>query len=310
MLRFLVTRVFYMIIVMIAVSFIVFGLSRMSGDPRMLYLTPGSRWSQEVWDARGKELGLDKPFVIQYVIWASKAVRGDFGDSVWHKRNSMDVIIERAPATLKLSSISYIFAILLGLSLGILSAINRGNFFDIFIRGFALIGQAAPPFWIAIMLIYIFAVNLDWVPTSRQGDWRNFILPVITLAWLASAGIARITRSALLEVLDSEYIKLARAKGVGHVKIILKHALRNALIAPLTVAAILFASFITGTVVVETVFAWPGLGRLIVDATRNNDFPLVTGLTVVFSGIFLLSSLISDLLYAAIDPRIRIYNKQ
>ena len=310
MLRFLVTRVFYMIIVMIAVSFIVFGLSRMSGDPRMLYLTPGSRWSQEVWDARGKELGLDKPFVIQYVIWASKAVRGDFGDSVWHKRNSMDVIIERAPATLKLSSISYIFAILLGLSLGILSAINRGNFFDIFIRGFALIGQAAPPFWIAIMLIYVFAVNLDWVPTSRQGDWRNFILPVITLAWLASAGIARITRSALLEVLDSEYIKLARAKGVGHAKIILKHALRNALIAPLTVAAILFASFITGTVVVETVFAWPGLGRLIVDATRNNDFPLVTGLTVVFSGIFLLSSLISDLLYAAIDPRIRIYNKQ
>ena len=310
MLRFLVTRVFYMIIVMIAVSFIVFGLSRMSGDPRMLYLTPGSRWSQEVWDARGKELGLDKPFVIQYVIWASKAVRGDFGDSVWHKRNSMDVIIERAPATLKLSSISYIFAILLGLSLGILSAINRGNFFDIFIRGFALIGQAAPPFWIAIMLIYIFAVNLDWVPTSRQGDWRNFILPVTTLAWLASAGIARITRSALLEVLDSEYIKLARAKGVGHAKIILKHALRNALIAPLTVAAILFASFITGTVVVETVFAWPGLGRLIVDATRNNDFPLVTGLTVVFSGIFLLSSLIADLLYAAIDPRIRIFNKQ
>ena len=310
MLRFLVTRIFYMIIVMIAVSFIVFGLSRMSGDPRMLYLTPGSRWSQEVWDARGKELGLDKPFVIQYVIWASKAVRGNFGDSVWHKRNSMDVIIERAPATLKLSSISYIFAILLGLSLGILSAVNRGNFFDIFIRGFALIGQAAPPFWIAIMLIYVFAVNLDWVPTSRQGDWRNFILPVVTLAWLASAGIARITRSALLEVLDSEYIKLARAKGVGHAKIILKHALRNALIAPLTVAAILFASFITGTVVVETVFAWPGLGRLIVDATRNNDFPLVTGLTVVFSGIFLLSSLISDLLYAAIDPRIRIYNKQ
>ena len=177
MLRFLVTRVFYMIIVMIAVSFIVFGLSRMSGDPRMLYLTPGSRWSQEVWDARGKELGLDKPFVIQYVIWASKAVRGDFGDSVWHKRNSMDVIIERAPATLKLSSISYIFAILLGLSLGILSAINRGNFFDIFIRGFALIGQAAPPFWIAIMLIYILEVNLDWVPTSTQRDWRNFKFP-------------------------------------------------------------------------------------------------------------------------------------
>ena len=307
MARFLVFRLIYMIIVMMGVTFIVFGLSRMSGDPRLLYMTPGSRWSQEVWDARGRDLGLDKPFMVQYLLWAGRAAQGNFGDSVWHKRNSLDVIIERAPATLKLSSVSYFMAIFLGLSLGILSAINRGNIFDLFIRGFALIGQAAPPFWIAILLIYFFAVHLDWVPTSRTGTWRNYILPVATLAWLASAGIARITRSALLEVLDSEYVKLARAKGVTNVKVILKHALRNALIAPLTVAAVLFASFITGTVVVETVFAWPGLGRLLVEATRHNDFPLVTGLAIIFSGIFLLSSLMADILYAVIDPRIRIY---
>ena len=141
----------------------------------------------------------------------------------------------------------------------------------------------------------------------EAGDWTNFVLPVVTLAWLASASITRITRSALLEVLDSEYIKLARAKGVGRTKIIFKHALKNALIAPLSVAAILFASFITGTGVVETVFAWPGLGRLAVDATLNNDFPLVTGLTVICAAVYLFSSLIADLLYAYTDPRIRIY---
>lgn len=296
-----------MILVMIGVSILVFGLSRMSGDPRLLYMTPGTRWSQEVWDARGKDLGLDKPFAVQYLLWAGRAVTGDFGDSVWHKRNSLDVILERMPATLQLSGISYAFAMMLGVSLGVASAVKRGTLLDLAIRGFALIGQAAPPFWIAIVLIYVFAVNLDWLPTSRRGDWTNFVLPVVTLAWLASAGIARITRSSMLEVLDSEYIKLARAKGVGRRGIIFKHAFKNALIAPLTVAAILFASFITGTVVVETVFAWPGLGRLAVDATLNNDFPLVTGLTVIFAGVYLLSSLVADLLYVYIDPRIRIY---
>ena len=158
MARFLFFRLIYIIIVMMGVTFIVFGLSRMSGDPRLLYMTPGSRWSQEAWDARGKDLGLDKPFMIQYLLWAGRAAQGNFGDSVWHKRNSLDVIIERAPATLKLSSVSYIMAIFLGLSLGILSAVNRGNFFDLFIRGFALIGQAAPPFWIAILLIYFFQI--------------------------------------------------------------------------------------------------------------------------------------------------------
>ena len=307
MARFLALRFGYMVIVMIGVSILVFTLSRMSGDPRYLYMTPGSRWSQEIWDARGRELGLDKPAVVQYLIWAGRAVRGNFGDSVWHKRNSLDVIIARAPATLQLSGISFALALFLGISLGIASAVKRGSLIDLAIRGFALIGQAAPPFLLAIVLIFIFAVYLDLLPTSRRGDWTSFVLPVTTLAWLAAASITRITRSSLLEVLDSEYIKLARAKGVGRRTIIFKHALKNALIAPLTVAAILFASFITGTVVIETVFAWPGLGRLAVDATLNNDFPLVTGLTVIFAAVYLFSSLTADLLYAYIDPRVRIY---
>ena len=296
-----------MVIVMIGISIIVFTLSRMSGDPRLLYMTPGTRFSQEVWDARGRDLGLDKPKVMQYLIWAGNAVRGDFGDSVWHKRNSLDVIVERAPATLMLSGISVIVAVLSGVGMGIASAVTRGSIADLVIRAFALVGQAAPPFFLALVLIYVFAVGLDILPTSRRGDWTHFVLPVTTLSWLASASIARITRSSLLEVLDTEYVKLARAKGVGRTKVIFKHALKNALIAPLTVSAILFASFMTGTVVVETVFAWPGLGRLAVQATLQNDFPLVTGLAVIFAAIFVLSNLIADLLYAYIDPRIRIH---
>ena len=307
MARFLALRSVYMILVMVGISILVFALSRMSGDPRLLYMTPGTRWSQEVWDARGKELGLDKPLVMQYLVWVGGAVRGDFGDSIWHKRNSLKIILERAPATIQLSAIAYVLAITLGTGLGVASAVTRGSIMDLVVRSFALIGQAAPPFWIALVLIYVFAVILGWLPTSRRGDWTHFVLPVATLAWLASAGITRITRSALLEVLDSEYVKLARAKGVGQTRIVFKHALKNALIAPLTVAAILFASFITGTVVVETVFAWPGLGRLAVEATLQRDFPLVTGLAVIFAAVFLLSSLAADLLYAYIDPRIRIY---
>jgi len=302
----MVQRCLYMLLVVIGVSILVFALSRMSGDPRYLYMTQGTRWSQEVWEARGRELGLDKPLVLQYLIWAANAVRGDFGDSVWHKRNSLKIILERAPATIQLSGVAYLVAIPFGVTLGVLSAIKRGTLTDLGIRGFALIGQAAPPFWLALVLMFLFAVELQWLPTSRKGDWTHFVLPVATLVWLTSAGLTRITRSSLLEVLDSEYIKLARAKGVSPVRVILKHALKNALIAPLTVAAILFASFMTGTVVVETVFAWPGLGRLAVEATLNNDFPLVTGLVVMFASVYLLSSLVADILYAYVDPRIRL----
>ena len=239
-------------------------------------------------------------------IWASRGIRGNFGESFYYKVNSLTIIREDAPATLKLSGISFLLALAVGMPLGVLSAIKRGTIIDLFIRGFALVGQAAPPFWVGIVLIYIFAVSLRWLPTSRMGDWTHYVLPATTLAWLAAAGLLRMTRSAMLEVLDSEYVKLARAKGVSHTKVIWKHAFKNALVAPLTFAAVLFASFIIGTVIVETVFAWPGLGRLAVQAASNTDFPLITSLGVIFAGAFLFSSLVADLLYAAIDPRVRI----
>ena len=306
MAKYLAFRVLYMAVVMFGVSIVVFAFSRMSGDPRYLYMTALSRTTPEQWEAKGRDMGLDRPLPIQYWIWASRAIRGNFGESFYYKVNSLTIIREDAPATLKLSGISFLLALAVGMPLGVLSAIKRGTIIDLFIRGFALVGQAAPPFWVGILLIYIFAVNLRWLPTSRMGDWTHYVLPATTLAWLAAAGLLRMTRSAMLEVLDSEYIKLARAKGVGRTKVIWKHAFKNALVAPLTFAAVLFASFIIGTVIVETVFAWPGLGRLAVQAALNTDFPLITSLGVIFAGAFLFSSLVADVLYALIDPRIRI----
>ena len=306
MARFLAFRFLNMIVVMLGVSIIVFALSRMSGDPRYLYMTALSRTTPEQWEAKGREMGLDRPLPMQYLIWLGRAVRGNFGNSFYYQQNSIDIILQDAPATLKLSGISFLLAIVVGIPLGVVSAMKRGTLIDLFLRGFALVGQAAPPFWVGIILIYIFAVNLRWLPTSRMGDWTHYVLPATTLAWLAAAGLLRMTRSAMLEVLDSEYVKLARAKGVGQAKVIWKHAFKNALVAPLTFAAILFASFIIGTVIVETVFAWPGLGRLAVQAALNTDFPLITTLAVIFAGAFLVSSLVADLLYAMIDPRIRL----
>ena len=306
MVRFLALRMVYMAVVMLGVTALVFVMSRSSGDPRYFYMSAYSRPGSEAWEARGRAMNLDRALPMQFLLWARDAATGNFGDSILYNRNSLGVIKETAGATLQLSVVAFLGALLIGIPLGILSAVSRGTLWDLGGRLFALIGQAAPPFLIGIILIFVFGVKLGWLPTSLRGDWTHFVLPAFTLAWLGSAGLVRLTRSAMLEVLDSEYIKLARAKGVSRTMIIWKHAFRNAMIAPLTLAALWFAGFFTGTVVVETVFAWPGLGRLAVQAALNTDFPLITGLALISAAIYLFSSLVADLLYAAIDPRVRI----
>lgn len=303
--RFIVRRLGTMIVVMVAISAMVFGLSRVSGDPRHLYMSPYTRLTWEEWEAMGREMGLDKPLVVQYALWLGNALKGDFGDSIFYHRNSLDVIREFLGATLELGGISFAVAVLIGVPLGVLSAVRRGGIWDYLGRSFALAGQALPPFWLGIVLILLFAVQLGWLPSSRRGDWTHYVLPVFTLGWLGAAPLLRLTRSSMLEVLDSEYIKFARSKGVGSWLVIWKHAFKNALIAPMTYGAILLASFIIGTVVVETVFSWPGIGRLSVQAALNTDFPLITGLALFFSAVFVMANLVVDILYAAIDPRIR-----
>ena len=303
--RLILRKLAAIVVVLIGLTILVFSLSHATGDPRYLYMTQYTRTTSEDWEAQGKAMGLDKPLILQYVIWVGKAVRGDFGNSVYYQRNSLDMILESLPATLQLSGISFVAAMIIGIPLGVLSAVKRSTAWDYAGRSFALLGQSVPPFWIAIVLVIIFSVQLDWLPTSRRGDWQHFVLPVATLGWLPAAGLLRLTRSSMLEVLDSEFVKLARAKGVSSGSIVWKHAFRNALIAPVTYAMILLAGFMTGTVVVETVFAWPGIGRLAVNAALNTDFPLVTGLALVFGMMFLAASLVADVLYGVLDPRIR-----
>ena len=301
--RFILMRIVYAVLVAFATSVFVFALAHKSGDPRYVLLTTYT--SQEQWDAWGKRWGLDKPIVVQYGIWLGNALKGDFGESLRELRPVRKVILERIPATLQLAAGAFIFSLAVGVPLGILAAVKRGSAWDYIGRTFALFGQALPPFWLGIMLILLFAVQVPWLPTSGKGGLNHYILPSITLGWLTASGILRIVRSAMLEVLGSEYIKMARAKGVSSRSIVWKHALRNAMLAPLTFGGLILAAFFTGAVVTETVFGWPGLGRLAVQSVNNNDFPAMTGVVLLFTVIYLAVNTLMDILYAYIDPRIR-----
>ena len=254
-------------------------------------------------------MGLDKPVIWQYGVWLANILKGNWQDSLLDRKDVLDKIMNRLPATLKIGLASYLFAGFIGIPLGVLSAVKRGSVWDYLARGFALFGQALPVFWLGIMLILIFSVWLRWLPTGTLGEgvfsWKHYVMPTITLGWIASATYLRLVRSSMLEVLDSEYVKLARAKGVSNNAVIWKHAFRNALIAPLTFSSLLLTGFITGAVVTETIFSIPGLGRLAFESINNNDFPVMVGTVMVFTGMYVLFNFITDILYAYIDPRIR-----
>ena len=220
----------------------------------------------------------------------------------------MDVIVERTPATLQLGAAAFALSLVVGIPLGIFSAVRRGSILDQFGKLVSLIGQAAPSFWLGIMLMFFFAVKLEWVPPSGRQDYNSIILPAITMGWFYVAANLRLVRSAMLDVLASEYIKLAKAKGVSRRGIIWSHALRNALIPPLTFAGVTLGAMVTGSLVVETVFAWPGLGKLAVDALFANDYALLQAVVLIFSLIYVGASFLIDVLYAYIDPRIRYPN--
>ena len=263
--------------------------------------------TKDDWDRLGRELGLDKPYYEQYGIFVKEALKGEFGESIQQGRPAMHIILERLPATIQLGVAAFVLSLIVGVPLGILSAVKRGSLLDQFARIIALIGQSAPPFWLGIMLMFFFAVQLDWLPPFGREGPKSVILPAITLGWFYAAANLRLIRSAMLDVLDSEYIKLARAKGVSSRSIILKHAFRNALIPPLTFAGVTLGALVTGSLVTETVFAWPGLGKLAVDSLFGLDYPLLQGVVIIFTLMYVGASFLVDVLYAYIDPRIR-YN--
>ena len=282
---------------------VVFGLSRAAGDPTFLFISEYT--TDEVIAEWRKEFGLDRPYPIQYLSWLGTAIRGDFGASLNEARPAIDVVVQRLPATLQLAAVSFVFAIAIGIPIGVLSAVKRGSWWDLGGRVFALIGQATPNFWMGIMLVLLFSVQFELLPTSGRGGIDHYVLPAITLGSGSAAGLVRLTRSAMLEMLDSEFVKFARSKGVPAHTVVWKHAFRNTLIVPVTYAGLILAAFTTGTVVVETVFGWPGIGRLAVTAINDNDFPVMSATVLLFTLMYLVVNFIVDISYALIDPRIR-----
>jgi peptide/nickel transport system permease protein len=304
--QFIARRIALALLTMLVVSFLVFTITRLHGDPRnLLYAADAIEFDQEQWDALGRTLGLDKPFAVQYAIFIGKLLRGDLGESIWRYKPVTEVLWGRIPATAQLALGGFIFS-LLAIPLGVVSAVKRGSVWDIFARTIAVLGQSMPSFWVGIMLIFLFAVNLEWLPTSRRGDITHYVLPTITLGIFPLSGILRLVRSSMLDVMDSEFIKLARAKGAANARIVWKHAFRNALIAPLTFSGLLIAGLLTGSIITETVFAWPGLGLLAIGGVQNSDYPVTQGVVLVFTAFYVLASFAVDLAYAFIDPRIRL----
>jgi len=307
--RYILVRLSQSLVVLFAVSIIIFGLARLSGNPLDL-LVPEDAEPEDIVDMERK-WGLDRPLHVQYFTFLSNALRGDFGKSLrYTDKDAMQMVMQRFPATLLLAGLALVISTSIAVPVGILSALKKDTPADFTAKIFALLGQSAPSFWVGIMLMWIFAVELGWLPTSGTGDPGfdrvvHLLLPALSIGWYQVAALMRLVRSSMLEVLDSEFIKLARIKGVTETRVVWKHALRNAAIAPITLFGLLVAQLVTGTVVTETVFAYPGVGLLAVDAIRYRDFQVMQTIVVVFAVIFVGINLLVDIIYAYVDPRIR-----
>jgi peptide/nickel transport system permease protein len=313
MANFLARRFLSSLISVIGATIAIFVLIQFHSDPRELFIPDsGFGITQEQWENLGEQMGLNDPLWKQYVNWIGNVLRGDLGVSLARDRAVTDLIAGKIGATVQLAVGGWIFAIALGIPMGVLAAVKRGTFWDYFGRMVAIVGQAAPPFVTALVAIWIFAVWLDWLPAggrSPEFNWKEYLLPCMALGWGAAASLMRLTRSSMLEVLDSEYIRLARAKGVGWNFVIYKHALRNALIAPVTSALLVFSSWLNGALVVEIVFSWPGIGYdALFRAVNDNDFPLLLGTVFIFILIYLVFATLADIAYTLIDPRVRLGN--
>ncbi len=301
--RYILKRLAAAIFSIVMVSIIVFVLSRLSGDPAQLLLPMDT--TQEDLKRFRVSMGLDKPLHVQYLYFFRDAVRGDFGISLKFNDPVLPLVIERLGATVQLVAVAMAFSLCVGLTVGILSATKRDSAFDKFGKIFALLGQAAPTFWVGIMLILLFALVLRLLPAAGRGGPLHLILPGFTLGWYSMAAITRLTRSSMLDILDSDFIKMTRSKGLPERLVIWKHALKNASIPVVNMAGLQIAAFLYGAVVTETVFAWPGMGRLAVLSITNRDFPLIQGIVLIGACLYVFMNLFVDILAAYLDPRIR-----
>jgi len=303
MARYALKRVVVGFICLIGVSLIIFVAVRLTGDPTELLLPEDA--TKEDFERLRAELGLDKPIPVQYFIFIREAAKGNFGRSVRWKRPAIELVLSRIPATLQLGALAFCLAVSFGLLAGVTSAKLRGTPFDLVVRVAAMFGLSMPTFWLGIMLILVVAVQLRWLPTSGRGGFEHMILPALTMAGHAAASMSRLSRSSMLNVLGSDYIKMARVKGNPEWRILWKHGLKNAAIPVVTLAGIQLAAVIGHTVVVETVFAWPGIGKLIIDGIYSRDYAVVQAGICLVSAIYIAINIGVDLIYGLLDPQIR-----
>lgn len=302
--RYLLKRIVQAIITIFLMSIIIFLLGRLSGNPVILLL--GDLATKEEIELITRELGLDKPVAVQYGIFLKNALKGDLGKSVrGANRPVVELVAERIPATFQLAAAAAFLSVIIGIPIGVVSAVRRGSVFDTAGRVLAMLGQSMPAFWVGIVLMFVISVRLHWLPTSGYGSFQQVILPAVALSGLSLAAIVRLTRSSMLDVLGSEYVKLARIKGLSETKVIWRHAFSNSLIPVLTYIGTLVAQLMTGVVVIETIFSWPGLGRLAWEAVSTRDYPTIQAVVLFMTLLFVTSNLVVDILYAYVDPRIR-----
>ncbi|MFW5889620.1 MAG: nickel ABC transporter permease [Halanaerobiales bacterium] len=304
MTTYIIRRILVMFLVLIGVSIIVFLMVHLvPGDPARIML--GVRANSESVVKLREQMGLNEPLIKQYLDFASNAIRGDLGRSVATNRAVIGEILTRLDATLLLAFTGMGIAIIFGIFAGVTSAVYRDTWIDSVIMILAMLGVSVPSFWLGLMLIVLFAVNLNWFPSMGYGSISNLVLPAISLGFLASTVIARMTRASMLEVLYKDYIYTARAKGLSERTVVYKHALRNALISVITIIGVQFGSLLGGTVIIEKLFAWPGIGRLAINAIMSRDFPLIQGIVLFIAFGFSIINLIIDIIYTVLDPRIK-----
>ncbi|MFZ0242389.1 MAG: nickel ABC transporter permease [Desulfobacterales bacterium] len=302
MLPYLLKRLWHTVFVVVGISVISFFFIHLSGDPVMLML-PGDASHAEI-EALREQMGFNDPLYTQYLRFAWQAVRGKFGNSLYYKVPAMELILERLPASLELALAAMLVALVVAVPVGIVSAVRRGSLLDMASMLGALFGLSMPHFWLGIMMILLFSVELGWLPTSGRGSLAQLVMPSIALGLSLMAMFARLTRSVMLEVLSLDYIRTARSKGLKEWVVISKHAFKNALIPIVTVAGMQFGFLLGGTVIIETVFAWPGVGRLVIQAIFNRDYPLVQSIVLVLALIFVAVNFLVDMLYMYLDPQI------
>ena len=303
MFRLILARLSQAMATLVMTSIVVFVLGRTSGNPADLVLPQEASPAERA--AYIEKMGLDRPLPVQYLTFLAAAAQGDFGVSLRTGAPATEIVFDRLGRTLRLATAGLAVALVISIPLGVLAAVYRGRAWDRFSMGFALLGQSVPAFWLGIVLILVFAVWLRWLPTSGVGDWRHYVMPSFVLGWSISAGIVRLLRSSMLDVLGSEYIKLARAKGLSEAVVTWKHALRNALIPVVTFIGFMYGVIIASGVVIEVVFGWPGLGYLAYESTLWRDFPVLQLAVLVYTALVISINFAVDVSYGIIDPRIR-----